>query len=435
MNWYHLNLAALMLITGTINTISVKWADNLQSQSSDGVSRGFKHPFLQAGGMFLGEMMCIAAYYFIRWFNKWKTKRQGSYERLYSVQEAQQSAEEQINEAAFNPLILLPPALCDLAATSIQYIGLTLTYASSFQMFRGAVMIFTAILSKLMLQKRQGWYRWAGIMFVILGLVTVGLTDVLYPQDEEGGSKPISESQDQAYTSTNAENMDAKNDRTNTQILMGDMLIFCSQIIVAFQMVYEEKFITKYNLPALKVVGWEGTFGFFTLTLLMIPFYFIPVGDFFGDSNPRRVVEDAYDGLYQLVHNPQLIGAFSLTIISIAFFNFGGVSVTKEMSATTRMVLGTARTVIIWVVSLLLGWERFHLLQLFGFIIFVIGMFVYNDMIIVPAMQRLASRFGLLNKSNNEDLEAHTDQRNSSIAKTENNIDTPDYLQSSYQEI
>ena len=58
-------------------------------------------------------------------------------------------------------------------------------------------------------------------------------------------------------------------------------------------MVYEEKFITKYNVPALQAVGWEGnktwlwlkiliqffsgTFGFTTLALLLIPFSFIEV--------------------------------------------------------------------------------------------------------------------------------------------------------------
>ena len=40
-------------------------------------------------------------------------------------------------ETPFNPFIFLPPALCDMTATSIQYIGLTLTFASSFQMLRG----------------------------------------------------------------------------------------------------------------------------------------------------------------------------------------------------------------------------------------------------------------------------------------------------------
>jgi len=69
----------------------------------------------------------------------------------------------------------------------------------------------------------------------------------------------------------------------------------------------------------------------------MIPAYFIPVGAKFG-NNPRHVLEDAYDGLYQLVHNGLLLTAFFGTVVSIAFFNFAGISVTKEMSATTRMV-------------------------------------------------------------------------------------------------
>lgn len=40
----------------------------------------------------------------------------------------------------FNPLILFIPAMCDMTATSIMYVGLNLTYASSFQMFRGEFM-------------------------------------------------------------------------------------------------------------------------------------------------------------------------------------------------------------------------------------------------------------------------------------------------------
>ena len=51
------------------------------------------------------------------------------------------------------------------------------------------------------------------------------------------------------------------------------------------------------------------------------------------------MLEDPYDGLYQLAHNPLLATAFSGTVISIAFFNFAGISVTKEMNATTRYVL------------------------------------------------------------------------------------------------
>ena len=62
--------------------------------------------------------------------------------------------------------------------------------------------------------------------------------------------------------------------------------------------------IFRYGVPALQAVGWEGTFGFLTLATLLIPFYFIPAGKF--GHNPRGVLEDAYDGLFQWAHNWRL---------------------------------------------------------------------------------------------------------------------------------
>ena len=55
---------------------------------------------------------------------------------------------------------------------------------------------------------------------------------------------------------------------------------------------------------------------------------------------------------------------------------------TKEMSATTRMVLDSVRTLVIWGVSLGVGWQKFQFLQLIGFLILVTGMCVYNDLLI-----------------------------------------------------
>merc|ERR1712038_1088225 len=131
---------------------------------------------------------------------------------------------------------------------------------------------------------------------------------------------------------------------------------------------------------------------------LLIPFYFIPVSGEFGKHNPRGVLEDAYDGLYQLAHNPFLAFAFCGTVISIAFFNFAGISVTKEMSATTRMVLDSVRTLVIWGVSLGVGWQIFHFLQLIGFFILVTGMCVYNDLLIVPCLREISYRTGLVDR-------------------------------------
>jgi hypothetical protein len=114
----------------------------MTSESTDGVKRSFRHPFLQACGMFVGEMMCMVAFYLVKCYKSRKTRRNGEQLRNDSGIEVERNEEqeEQVDESQplpYNPLIFWPPALCDMTATSIQYIGLTLTYASSFQMLRG----------------------------------------------------------------------------------------------------------------------------------------------------------------------------------------------------------------------------------------------------------------------------------------------------------
>lgn len=44
----------------------------------------------------------------------------------------------------------------------------------------------------------------------------------------------------------------------NRTIFIGNLLIIMAQIIVAIQMVYEQKYLHEYNVPALFAVGLEG---------------------------------------------------------------------------------------------------------------------------------------------------------------------------------
>ena len=105
------------------------------------------------------------------------------------------------------------------------------------------------------------------------------------------------------------------------------------------------------------------------------------------------------------------------TVTSIAFFNFAGISVTKELSATTRMVLDSVRTLVIWAVSMLIGWQDFYYLQLIGFCILLAGMMLYNDIIILPSIKFLAIKVGLLHPEVAEyrDLEVDVGDQESEV--------------------
>lgn len=55
--------------------------------------------------------------------------------------------------------------------------ALNMTSASSFQMLRGAVIVFTGLLSVAFLGRRLQPSQWLGIFITILGLIVVGMAD------------------------------------------------------------------------------------------------------------------------------------------------------------------------------------------------------------------------------------------------------------------
>lgn len=96
-------------------------------------------------------------------------------------------------------------------------------------------------------------------------------------------------------------------------------------------------------------------------------------------------VEDSYDALVQVSNSTNLLLAILMSICSISFFNFFGISITKYLSATHRTTIDSCRTLFVWIVSMALGWESFIGLQLVGFILLVCGTFLYNKVINLPA--------------------------------------------------
>lgn len=123
------------------------------------------------------------------------------------------------------------------------------------------------------------------MLTVVAGLSVVGASDFLF-------------------------NSSSSSDNSLNNIVTGDLLIVLATIVTASQMVWEEKFVTKHNVPALQAVGWEGIFGFVTLSILLVPMYYIKVGPPFSD-NPRMVLEDALDGFTQMANNPVIIVAMT----------------------------------------------------------------------------------------------------------------------------
>ncbi|KAK5972144.1 CRT domain-containing protein [Trichostrongylus colubriformis] len=153
----------------------------------------------------------------------------------YSIPSISVNPEDEPRINRFNPFVFLPATVCDIIATSMSYVGLTLTSASSYQMLRGALIVCTGLLSILILRARIKGYQWLGMILCVLGLIVIGITDIYFSGDKPG-------------------------EKSNVVVgkCSGDFLCIISQVVVSIQLVIEQKYMRQYNVAPLLVVGTEG---------------------------------------------------------------------------------------------------------------------------------------------------------------------------------
>lgn len=98
--------------------------------------------------MFLGEFSCLVVYLIAYAIRKRHWKKRHEIGDSGAVIELDDELAEEPTLPKFNPLIFLPPACCDVIATSLMYVGLNMTTASSYQMLRG-IYIYVNLLANM----------------------------------------------------------------------------------------------------------------------------------------------------------------------------------------------------------------------------------------------------------------------------------------------
>ena len=320
--------------------------------------------------MFLGESLCLLTYWAQQKFCRPEKTSTSQHSRLHNESDSDDEDRNYHHQAtspdttaaaqSWSPVIFLLPACCDMTGTSLMYVGLNLTHASVFQMLRGSVVLFTGVFSVFFLGRKLHAFHWVGMTLVLVGTAVVGVDSVI-----NGGSN-----------SAHASNP-----------MLGNIIIVVAQVVTAVQMVVEEKLVSGKGIPALQAVGWEGVWGFSVLSCALVGMYYLKGSPELGDKGSQlNHFEDTPDAIAQIGNSGKLFLACLANVLSIAFFNFFGLSVTKYMSATHRMVLDSLRTIVIWAFSLLVGWQSFSWLQLVGFVVLLSGTMVYNEIVLIPGL-------------------------------------------------
>jgi len=358
---------ALMVVTGSINTIANKMQNNTEA-----LGQPYQHVWFITFCMFLGEIFCFLGYQIYKFK---KSQSEGLLDESEMIGEDGQPLKEA------SPFHLAIPAMCDFFGSTIMTFGLTMMAGSVYQMFRGSLIFFTALFSVIFLKNKLYKHNFLALFIVIFGLILVGVASKVYPhilpeQCKEGGS-------------------DQK------ESVWGIVLVIIAQVFSASQFIIEEKFMKGYHCHPLKAVGWEGIWGALLYIILLVIFQFVPcdappqggsnLSSFICSPNDKGqwTLEDSIFAFRQMGSDPLLLFFVILYVCSIALFNFVGISVAKYASSHARAVVDTVRTIVVWGFFLMpfinvCHRESFNWIQLLGFILLVLGTVIYNEVLVIP---------------------------------------------------
>jgi drug/metabolite transporter (DMT)-like permease len=168
-------------------------------------------------------------------------------------------------------LLLSLPAICDICGTTLMNVGLLFVVPSIYQMTRGALVLFVGLFSVIFLRRKLHLFQWFALFTVVLGVAIVGLAGAIY-DDHKAAPEAL-------MMVRQAMEVMAREARTpeTVKAIIGVFLIAGAQIFSASQFVLEEYILEKYALEPLKVVGWEGVFGF-SVTLIGYLILYLAVG-------------------------------------------------------------------------------------------------------------------------------------------------------------
>lgn len=332
--FYLIIVCGIFLTAGTACTLATKWADLLDAPDRFGHVSSFEHPFFQTLVMFTGEVMCFVAFRVM----VWRKDRKGIPLVL-----------GEDTSIRCNVFLFLIPAAADFTASTLNNVALTLTTASVYQMLRGSTVLFTAIFSFIFLKRRFFRHEYLGILLVVVGLTIVGVSASLKKPSSSAAKNPV----------------------------LGNILVIVAQVVQSSQFVVEESIIKSYKLPPMYLVGCEGLFG---LGLSLIT---LAVFQAFASSSPDDAVV-----AFEQIGSCWRCGVATLVLLSaIPLFNGAAVTVTKELSAATRMILDAMRNISVWSFTMLYSsffHEEFDWLQLVGFFFLVLGSTIYKEILKIP---------------------------------------------------
>lgn len=262
------------------------------------------------------------------------------------------------------------PTLLDAAQAILSNIALLYLDPSLWQMLRGSLLIFTALIAIVYRHRRLGCVDWLGIWTTVVGIVIVGVSAMLEDENIASRAPP-------------------------GKLILGMGLVILSQVFEGLMAVLEEELLDDYpGTQPLDLAGVEGLWGLWFSTMIILP-----VTNILPEDAGEGIFESTVESFTMLVSSSKLIGFFIAYVAAVSAYCQAAVVVLALTSAIDYTIYEALRSISVWVVSVTLGviwpdsgageklnWMSF--VRAAGFAIMLAGSMIYNRILKVPGFEK-----------------------------------------------
>jgi hypothetical protein len=282
----------------------------------------------------------------------------------------------------YQPVI---PGLFNLLNALAKWAAFQYQAASIVEMLMaGLELVLSTIVARWVRKRQISVHRWTGVIIVAWGLLVVEIASRSSSNNNIGNTTTTTNNNNTNEQEDNEEEMEVDSIQQSSQhrdYVVGSLLILAQCVTAVMQDMAEELFLQESNFPPMLLLGMEGLVGL----LVGLPIYVL--WTLVATSNHhlqflQQQQQSPPPSLFQIVYLIALTFIFTATGV----FNIWTTSVTSSM---TRNMWKNCRTLLVWMVGLILyhaagnhdlgeAWTMPHsFMVLMGFAVMLGGIYVY----------------------------------------------------------
>ncbi|CAL6005980.1 Transmembrane_domain-containing protein [Hexamita inflata] len=343
----------------------------------------YDHAYMQTIFMYLGQFLDVI----IVLIQKFTNKRQNIAQSESSDSLDQNSLP---NFSVNSFLTFFAPTFVDVIGSTLYNLSLNYALVSVCQMVRNCSVVFVALFSALSFKHYRKTFdlpQFVGLLVLIIGMVAI--CTVSYYRDQDQKSAPNN--------------------------VLGIILVIVGSAFSSLVFVMEEVILRKVHVSGMAVVASEGFWG------MTVYYFLIFTLNLSTDKNGKRI-EDLAAFNYQM-KDQFLLWFLIMYILSIVFYSLSSIQITNHVNAVARSMFDSTKTILVWGISLCLGWEKLDAVgtpvKLVGYIFVVCGTMIYNMVWkIVPQIRiRNTDGFNSIQNETEENKPLWSNQQNQNSAE------------------